>query len=225
MPKAKQEKITYEDGITEDIRENIPTPIPEIDYEKLVTEAEERDKEIYQPQKEKQVKEFIDNFDEVIDSEKQFLDLFNPDRYKIEVIYGTQGQSKLFKLEVIPVKDQDLSYIDMDLNIYDDLNNKERQVIDKNFTGEKLTKKEHKMLDEIEAKEKAKQTQKVNEMLCMLLANHITWPNHEKNTLKQRVAFWKQAPFDFRTYLGEKVLAILGLDNRNSITFFRSDNK
>ncbi len=224
MTKA-EDKIIYNDGITDEMRENSPFPIPEIDYEQIAQEAAERDREIYQPQREEQAKEFLENFDEVIDSEKQFLDLFNPDRYKFNMTYGPPGERKLFKLELIPVDDQDLSYIDMDMSIYEDLNTKERKVLDKYYEGEgKLTKREQAVFDEIQQKEKIKQTREVNNMLCTLLANHLTWPNHKVHTLEERIVFWKHAPFDFRTYLGNKALEILGLDNRNSVVFFRSDN-
>jgi hypothetical protein len=225
MTETKQDEIIYDDGITEEMREQLPFPIPIIDYKEIAREAAERDQEIYQPRREEQAKEFIENFDEVIDSEKAFLDLFNPDRYKFNAAYGPQGERKLFKLELIPVDDQDLDYIDMDLSIYEDLNTRERKVLDKFYESEKkLTRREQEIYDEIQRKEKKKQTREVNEMICTLLANHLTWPNHKDHTLEERIDFWKHMPFDFRTYLGNKALEILGLDNRNSVVFFRSDN-
>jgi len=70
--------------------------VPDIDLEAAKERAREYDKKVLRPEKEKEIRDSQEKYKELIDTEKDFLDFFNEDKYKFQVEY----KGKLFDIEI-----------------------------------------------------------------------------------------------------------------------------
>lgn len=190
----------------------------EIDYEASKKRANKVYEEEILPAQEQEEAEAREEFSQYIETEEEFLSFFSEERYNLKVLYG----DKIVPFKVKPVESgDDLSYMDVDIDIYADLNSKEQKVIEKVGKGEKLRKGEQKLYERIMKRQAQKATGHVNDMLVKLLARHVTPPSFD--TVEEREKFWETSPVDLRTFLGTQVMGVLGIDRRNTVQLFRDD--
>jgi hypothetical protein len=188
---------------------------------KLQEEARIKYESHYKPQLEKEQAEQEKQFDKMITTSKLFRKRFDPERYIIKMQY----QKDYYEFKVKPIDEQDdLSYMDLEMDIYSILNPKERKVIEKVVKQEKLRPNEEKILEDINKKQNKLASKKLLTMANQLLANHLLMFNEEIEDFElYPIDNWKYVDFVLRIILADEVKTILGIDSNTTMELFRPD--
>lgn len=227
QPKSKDIKIeeipifTPEEAaaLTDEERERIANA----DYSDLEKEANEFYEKVVVPEKEAEKEEIIQDFDEVISTEQDFLEFFKNADEVVEL--GIVFRGKLLKFNIRPiVEGEDLSFIDLDKNIFADLKPDELKLFRKHLKGEDLTDTEQEKLDEINRKSLRNSAEKTYTMMTKLCALFATPPVFEDvpEELREakKIEWWTKTPMNLRLFLGGEILDILGLNFNETIKLF-----
>lgn len=201
-------------------------PKDEFDHEKLEEIARNANKyaqTVKEPLEQKEREEQVKKFNEVIETERDLLKIFSKDRLKIELVYN----KKLLKFQIKPLKStKDIEAVGLDLTVYMDLNDLEKEIILKKNRGEVLTGDEQEIYD---AKEKEFASSHLGGALDQahhLLATFLTPPSFSrlKNPEKQYIAkltFWESFPFDLKMFLFSEVIDRLGINPETDVKLFQ----
>jgi hypothetical protein len=191
--------------------------LTEEELKEIAAGAEVYEEEVVIPEKKEEAKKIKEEFDEVIATEKDFLDLFSEKRLEIKVVY----EGKLIPFKVKPIEPgDDMSFLDTDASAYLDLKDEEIKVIKKVNEGKKLNRKEQQIYNKLAKNEGGAMSSGALEMMHSLFAQHVT-PPELGGDKEARKAFWVTAPFNMKMILFEAVMKALGLDQGSTIKLFR----
>ena len=212
-PKNKTENTTTEPGTPLKGPNGYTGQVPEIDYESAKKRAKEYEETIIKPEEKAKNEEAKQEFDEIIETEKQFLDFFNPDNHKLEILYA----GKLLKIEIqqIDPETNDLSLMEMDSGeIYADMTPQEQEIITKTRAGIPLTKKEQETLSKLNMNKKEIQVlfKSMHEILSQLVVKPRLTKEQWENTV----------PLDLRLFLYEEVTTRVGINNKQQPKLFQA---
>lgn len=192
--------------------------IDNIDYDELAKEAKQVYNEEIIPEKIEKTIEVIEDFEEIIETEQQLVELFNEERFNLDVVY----KNRLLKFKIKPITEgDDLSFLDLDLAIYSDMSEEEAETIEKVVKNEKLSKKDEKILEAMDERQMKKIAEKGYEMVNKLLAQHVTPPDYNGD-LEKRYKFWEQADFILKELLVKEVTDRLGIDGNQTAKLFQA---
>ena len=136
-----------------------------------------------EPEEQKEQKKRVEEFQEIIDSERELLHLFSTDRLKLEVVYG----KKLLKFKIKPLENTgDIENIGLDFRTYMELDDLEKEIILKKNRGETLTSSEQEVYN-VKEKEFAEGAMgNALDQAHHILATFLTPPSYKlpRNLLK-----------------------------------------
>ena len=195
--------------------------------EEELREANEYVKTVKEPTEQKEQKKRVEEFQEIIDSERELLHLFSDDRLELEVVYG----KKLLKFKIKPLEDtSDIGNIGLDFRAYMGLDDLEKEIILKKNNGETLTSSEQKVYNKKEKEFAKGANDNAFDQVHQILANFITPPSYSKtrDPLKQRakrIMFWRRAPFDLKMFIFSEVIERLGINPETELKLFQAGRK
>jgi hypothetical protein len=175
------------------------------------------------PREEEKVEKTLEDFDSVVKTQKELLDLFNPEKLKISVIYNRVRID--FKLKPVS-PDDDLGELQLDLNVYNDLSELEKNVVKKSETegNDTLTSTERRLYDNTQEKLANKVAGRVLEQVHNVLATYVSPVEGEfMETKEERLNFWKNVPFKLKTFLAAETMERLGFSPNLDAKLFRTD--
>lgn len=194
----------------------------DLDLDQLTEEANIYVQNVKEPSEKKEQEEKLEKFKKIIQTEKDLLEQFNPQRLELEIIYN----DLLLKFKVRPVSGaDDLELIGLDFNVYVNLDELEKQVISKKNSGTKLTQKEEKMYKAAEDKLAGHMMGDALEQAHHILASFLTPPAYSKTKnpkkrYEKKIEFWRGIPFDLKMYLFSEVIDRLGMNPESDVKLF-----
>lgn len=186
--------------------------VPDIDLEAAKERAREYDKKVLQPKKEKEIRDSQEKYKELIDTEKDFLDFFNEDKYKFQVEY----KGKLFDIEItyIDPEKNDLSILEMDTGeIFSDLDSEEQKIIMKMQDREPLTPSEQERINNLSTNPETAKA--VFKNMNKVLTQQVIKPNISEDQ-------WNRVDLAFRLFVYQEVMDRLGLSANTQPRLFQA---
>jgi hypothetical protein len=195
MPKAK--------NIPKD---DVTTYNPDIDYTKVHERAKFYHDNVIKPQESVKQENAIDDFIETIHTEEELKKRLGRGNTKFIIQY------KDFKteIEIRPLqKDDDFSLLNTDsLQLYNELEDNEKDVVNKIMAGEQLSKDDSEIL--IKVNEKLPNTaQTIYSNMHAMLANYVIKPSYTEKEWEEDIV-----DFGFKVAIYEQVKIRLGIDER-----------
>lgn len=193
--------------------------------EEELREANEYAKTVKEPEEQKEQEKRVEEFQEIIDSERELLHLFSDDRLKLEVVYG----KKLLKFKIKPLENTgDIENIGLDFRIYMELDDLEKEIVLKKNRGETLTSSEQEVYN-VKEKEFAEGAMgNALDQAHHILATFLTPPSYSKTRnpkkrLEKKLVFWQSVPFDLKMFLFTEVIQRLGINPETELKLFQAD--
>jgi len=186
--------------------------VPDIDLEAAKERAREYDKKVLRPEKEKEIRDSQEKYKELIDTEKDFLDFFNEDKYKFQVEY----KGKLFDIEItyIDPEKNDLSILEMDTGeIFSDLDSEEQKIIMKMQNGEVLTPTEQERINNLSTNPETAKA--VFKNMNKVLTQQVIKPDISEDQ-------WNRVDLAFRLFVYQEVMDRLGLSANTQPRLFQA---
>lgn len=186
--------------------------VPDIDLEAAKERAREYDKKVLRPEKEKEIRDSQEKYKELIDTEKDFLDFFNEDKYKFQVEY----KGKLFDIEItyIDPEKNDLSILEMDTGeIFSDLDSEEQKIIMKMQNGEPLTPSEQERINNLSTNPETAKA--VFKNMNKVLTQQVIKPDISEDQ-------WNRVDLAFRLFVYQEVMDRLGLSANTQPRLFQA---
>lgn len=193
--------------------------------EKLSKASKEYAKTVKEPEEQKKNEKRVEEFNELIDNERELLKIFSKDRLKLEVVYN----KKIFKFTIKPLTDtSDVEAIGLDFQTYVDLNDFEKEIILKKSRGETLDIKEQAIYDEKEKDLASGVMGNALEQTHHILATFLTPPSYNdisdsEKRHELRMEFWHDFPFDLKMFLFAEVMERLGINPETELKLFQVD--
>jgi hypothetical protein len=194
----------------------------DIDLKKATQQVNTYVEQVKKPQEEKEKLEKIEEFQKIIQTEKELLKQFHPKRLELEILY----QKKLYKFQIRPLQNtDDIETIGLDFNTYIDLNDLEKEIIKKKTEGKKLNQTEKNIYKKTETKLSNKFMGNALEQANHILATFLTPPTYNRLTkekrYKKKLEFWQNFPFDLKMYIFSETMNRLGINPENEIKLFQ----
>lgn len=186
--------------------------VPDIDLEAAKERAREYDKKVLRPEKEKEIRDSQEKYKELIDTEKDFLDFFNEDKYKFQVEY----KGKLFDIEItyIDPEKNDLSILEMDTGeIFSDLDSEEQKIIMKMQDREPLTPSEQERINNLSTNPETAKA--VFKNMNKVLTQQVIKPDISEDQ-------WNRVDLAFRLFVYQEVMDRLGLSANTQPRLFQA---
>lgn len=212
--------------------------IEDLDLDDAVKRASDYEDTVLQPVEEAKVTEAIDDFDEVIETQEQLLELFKPERLTFSVVFPlrqrelingevitlTKNKVLKFKLKSVEATD-DLKSLQMDFSIYTDLSELEKTIMQKGAQEgqDKLTSSEKKLYAKTEKKLENKIAGNLLVQVHNVLATYVNpIKGPEFASYEQAHEFWStRVPFDLKTFIASQAMERLGLTPDSDIKLFQ----
>lgn len=189
-----------------------------VDIEAATKRAQKYNDEVYEPAVEEEAKQAVDDFNEVIATEKELLNHFSEDKMHVKIT----NQGKLFEFDLRQVSgSDDLKAIQLDLSVYSTLTDKERELVVKKNEGQKpLSNAETRLYEKINAKLENEMGGKILDQVHDVLAQFVTPPC---GSVEENKKFWEtRVPFDFKTFLADAVMDRLGINQTTDVKLFQA---
>jgi hypothetical protein len=187
-------------------QEDVVTPNPDIDYTKVRERAKFYHDNVIKPQQIAQQEDAIDEFIETINTEEELLKRLGKGNTKFIIAY------KDFKteIEIRPMrKDDDFSLLNTDtLQLYNELDDGEKDVVNKIMAGEQLSADESSIMVKLNEKLPSTSTM-IFENMHEMLANYVIKPKYSKEQWEEDII-----DFGFKVAVYEQVKIRLGIDDR-----------
>jgi hypothetical protein len=187
-------------------QEDVVTPNPDIDYTKVQERAKFHYDNVIKPQQIAQQEDAIDEFIETINTEEELLKRLGKGNTKFIIAY------KDFKteIEIRPMrKDDDFSILNTDtLQLYNELDDGEKDVVNKIMAGEQLSADESAIMVKLNEKLPSTSTM-IFENMHEMLANYVIKPKYSKEQWEEDII-----DFGFKVAVYEQVKIRLGIDDR-----------
>lgn len=166
-----------------------------------------------------------EGFNELIRDEQELLDLVDaqskPQQLVMNCRFNVDGKQVTRKVQftVHPVTDsRAVEITQAHMDIYRDLNDKERSTLLKQQKGEKLTQAELDVIEHINQKIENENLTTRLEQINKLLASQVTPPS--SGSLEDRVRFWEKFHFNDKMSLFLRVQDLLGLTEASDDELF-----
>jgi hypothetical protein len=214
----KELKEQYLDGenFSESLRvDKNGLKIGDLDIKALDEQAAEFLQEL-EEDKEEEAKKAEKEFDEVIETRRELLELFEEDNLEMEVLY----KRKLLKLHLHPV-DGSANLKALDLNIHAELSDLEKSVLDPE-KQEDLSPSEKKLQEKTMKKLEKDMSKNLLEYTYQILSQFVFFPDMEDMPVEERQAFWKKLPFDLKMFISVEAMKRLGLEPAADIKLFQA---
>jgi len=160
-------------------------------------------------------------FVKLIRDERELFKLFPSENIIKVPVPGKDDVLVEFKVKPIE-KGDDLSILNIDTQVLEDLPDPDKLILAKERSGAKLTKEERDRLEEIQLLLFEKSNANIPEMMDAMnefLAKFITPPDCNGD-IKERKRFWQHTPFKFRVDVMTEALEVLGLGPETSERLF-----
>jgi len=195
--------------------------IEDLDIPAAVKRAANYENDVVIPEKIAKVETAVSEFEEVIETEEQFLEFFNPDRLKIEVVALIDNSYKLLKFNLKSIEStDDLSALQVDLSIYAELSDLEKSVMVKGAqTPELLTDEEDDIYKSTTKKLEENMSGSLLDQVHDILCTYVTPPTGDRD---KRLAFWLNVPFDIRTFVATSAMRRLGISPESDVKLFQA---
>jgi hypothetical protein len=187
-------------------QDDIVTPNPDIDYEQVQKRAKFYHDNVVKPQQAAKQEDALEDFIETINTEEELKKRLGKGNTKFTIQY------KDFKtdVEIRPLqKDDDFSLLNTDtLQLYNDLDDSEKELVTKIMAGDDLSKEDNAMLIKLNEKLPNQATMIFSNMHDML-ANYVIKPKYTKEEWEEDIV-----DFGFKVAIYEQVKIRLGIDDR-----------
>lgn len=153
------------------------------DIDTILREANEYAKTVKEPQEHEEQEKRVEEFQKIIDSERELLHLFSHERLELEVVYD----KKLLKFKIKPLENTgDIESIGLDFRTYMELDDLEKEVILKKNRGEPLTPSEQEVYNRKEKEFAEGAMGNALDQAHHILATFLTPPSYKlpRNLLK-----------------------------------------
>lgn len=202
-------------------------PFSKDEIEEMEAEAKQEYDENVKPELEAENKEAEHKFNKIIDTQQDFLSLFNDERYKFNIIF----EENLIPIELKKVSaGDDLSFMDIQYDPYMNLSEEEKGLIDRYSKAQKensrVSPKDEiaiaHLKDKVDKKADAETIKESQRVSAEVLARYVIKPEVPGN-LRARRKFWMDAPTNFMVGLAGIVLDKLGLNKEATVELFQDD--
>jgi hypothetical protein len=196
---------------------------PEI--EELAKNANKYAKTVKEPREQKEQEKKIEEFKEVISSERELLKLFSKNRLNLEIVYNQQ----LLKFKIKPLTStEDIEAVGLDFRTYMDLTDLEKEIILKKNQGETLTPEEQKIYNKKEEEFTSGAMGNMLDQANNILATFLTPPSYSsvrdpKKRMNRKLNFWRGMPFDLKMFLFTEVINRLGINPEVDLKLFQTN--
>lgn len=147
----------------------------------------------------------------IINTEKELIDLFENTNMTLKVHLPFNGQILEFIFELLPVKDSRIvKKLDTHLELFKDLNQKEKEVFNKAQAGLQVSREEQRVLDKLTQRLEEKATQKEAEIVDAVLENQVRLEGSTA-TFEERRKFWSYFPLTVKALIFTRVQDRIGL--------------
>lgn len=187
----------------------------------IESQAEENYEKKIVPEMHEEQEKAQEEFNSIIKTEDELLEIFSPKRLEIKLLY--QGNLFNFTVKQIEPTD-DLSILELDSNLYADLNEEDMAIVDKLSKGEELTKEEQAYVTKRDKERRQESTEERMNKVHNVLAQFVTPPDFEGD-IDKRLEFWGTVDFLFKTFLFAQVLRALGFDQDSMVKLFQGDGQ
>jgi hypothetical protein len=194
------------------------------DAEAILAEAEAYREQVQKPLLEEEEKEAKQQFDTIIKTESDFLKHFEEkDTSSFQVVHD--GALLTFNIRQIEPGD-DLSDLNVDADLFADIDADTRAAILKQTKGEDLSDHERKLISKIDMGKATEMQEASLKMSHAILTQFVTPPAFEEIEDKttraaKRLAFWKKQPLTFKIFLSNEVSQRLGIDMTTRFSIFQ----
>lgn len=155
---------------------------------------------------------------QIINTEQELLNILDaPERRKIILRLPINNQIYEMEFEILPVVDSSVvQSISVHLALFEDYNDKEKELYSKAQKGQVLSPEEAKIVEQInkEINEKAQQKQK--DIMVVFLANQLRLPNSSTD-INKRLEFWNKFP------LNATVSVFMQLEEKLGLTEYKME--
>ena len=214
MTKKRKSKVKKKTKKTIDNLELSPENIA-----KMEAEATENFEKKILPEIQEETEEALKEFNEIISTEDELVELFSPQRFEISIVY----KQKLLKFTIKPMAPgDDLSVLDVDQQVYANLTEEEKKIIEKIGKGEELTEEESKTIQD--SNKRARQETASNQLgrMHLILAQFVTPPEFDGD-IDKKVKFWEGVDFILKTFLTNQIMDKLGFHPDAMVKLFQGD--
>ena len=159
-----------------------------------------------------ETKEAMENTLEVIGTEQELLDILDDETYKkLTVDLPLNGKRYRLDFEILPVDDSRVvDYLEMNIDLFKDYSNDEKNLIMKAQQGEPMTPEEQAIVNKMTKELNAMAGQEKSKMVDGFLAAQLRLPNSSQD-YDTRVKFWNKFPFMAKYAIVTEVEQRLGL--------------
>jgi hypothetical protein len=232
--RSKSDKIKSGETLSPERKQELEAngiPVPDLDIDDIakninVLNEEERPK-LEEEQTETR-KEQAEEFNKMLETEDEFLELFNEERFDLKVVF--KGRIVEFKVKPI-TPNMDAKLLEPDKTVFNDISAEERAILQKHMSGEPLNEDEAKVVAKLTDMSESKNSRALLKRTNEILAQHISIPiaktSYEKKTYRQKLKWWSEeggADFFLKFFLVNEVVQRLGADQRSMDTIFLSQN-
>jgi len=158
---------------------------------------------------------------EIIETEQELLDILDDETSKFLKVHLTyNGRTLELNFEILPVDDSRIvDYMEMNIDLFKDYSDEERELILKVQEGEEVTPEEQAIVEKLSKEINALAGQEKSKMVEGFLASQLRLPNSSQDYSK-RLEFWKKFPFLEKWAIVQKVEDRLGLTERSNEKLF-----
>lgn len=204
-----------------------PENSPEVKVTPEKLKEFDEDWERLQENKENENKEAAKEFENIIASEKELLEKFDPNRLKkVSFIYGRDR----YDFSIRPIRGaEDINAVSgIDLSAYADIDEMEKEIVIKKNKGEELTKDEQKTYDTVNKRLRSEVTGNALKQVHDILVRFVSPPEYLDITdLKERynakIYFWENFVFDLKMLLFSEVTERLGISPTVTCKLFQAN--
>jgi hypothetical protein len=164
-------QIVYEDTKRKELIEKSELEYHPIDFDKIVKDVNELDELEGDEFRRGKVEENIQSFEEMLETEDEFLELFPQNNKKFEVKVPYKG--RLIAAEIKPlIPGMNARVVEMDSGLFTNLTKAQRNALTKYNKGEELSKHELKLIQDLAEKQSREVPEILIKVNCVL-AQHI----------------------------------------------------
>lgn len=187
----------------------------------LLKKTLQRYREAINKHKPTQTIESVKQTVQIIRTEQDLLDILdNPINKTLKVNLPYNGQKYPMEFEILPVDDSRIvDYMQMNIDLFKDYNEDERQLFMKSQNGEKLSPEEVQIIDKMNKEINALASQEKSRVINGFLASQLRLPESSTD-YKKREEFWDKFPFMEKWAIVTKVEEKLGLTEKSNEELF-----
>ena len=161
---------------------------------------------------------------QIIRTEQDLIDILdNPNNKILKVNLTYNNQVYPLEFEILPVDDSRIvDYMQMNIDLFKDYNEDEKQLFMKSQQGEELTPEEIAVVEKMNRELSEIASQEKTRLIDGFLASQLRLPESSQD-YEKRKEFWKKFPFMEKWAIVQKVEDKLGLTEKSNEELFPVD--